>query len=64
MKDYIDRPSFIERSIHAVGDHFELRAADTEISESPSSRAFVPSSRLLTKQELEEATLMSQTATL
>ncbi|KAL2230462.1 uncharacterized protein LOC105172155 isoform X2 [Sesamum indicum] len=61
MKDHIPRSNFIQRTIDAVGSHFVLRSADPEASQSPLSSKFEPSSRLLKREELEEAIFKSRT---
>ncbi|CAI9753096.1 unnamed protein product [Fraxinus pennsylvanica] len=61
MKDYIPRSNFIDRTIDAVGNHFLVRSMELEAIKYPSGTKFQPSSRLLRKQELEEAEFDSRT---
>ncbi|KAL3844775.1 hypothetical protein ACJIZ3_002178 [Penstemon smallii] len=62
MKDYIPRSSFIDRTIHAVGSHFRLRSPEPEAIQTPLGTKFEPSSRILRKQDLEEAIMKSPMA--
>ncbi|XP_022844444.1 uncharacterized protein LOC111367682 [Olea europaea var. sylvestris] len=62
MKDYISRPNFIDRTIDAVGSHFLVRSMELEAIKYTSGAKFKPSSRVLRKQELEEADFDSQTS--
>lgn len=62
MKDYISRPNFIDRTIDAVGSHFLVRSMELEAIKYTSGTKFKPSSRVLRKQELEEADFDSQTS--
>ncbi|KAL3528395.1 hypothetical protein ACH5RR_007717 [Cinchona calisaya] len=55
MKDYLPRSNFIDGTIHALGSHFSVKQMKIEAIESPLNTEFIPTSRLLTKQELEEA---------
>ncbi|GMH21934.1 hypothetical protein Nepgr_023777 [Nepenthes gracilis] len=55
MKDYMPRSAFIDGTIKAAGSHFSLRSIHLEEIESLASTKFTPSSRLLTRQELEVA---------
>lgn len=60
MKDYLSRSQFINRTIDAVNSHFSVRSMELEEAERLCDMEFSPSSRLLEKQELEEALLESQ----
>ncbi|KAK6920890.1 hypothetical protein RJ641_014568 [Dillenia turbinata] len=60
MKDYISRSDFIDGTTKAVGSHFSLNSTQLASIEVPSNAEFTPSTRLLSKQELEAAAL-SQT---
>ncbi|XP_051131521.1 uncharacterized protein LOC127251726 [Andrographis paniculata] len=53
MKDYISRSNFIDRTIDAVGNHFVLKSEDLEDAQNHLSSNFAPTSRLLTREELE-----------
>ncbi|KZT76335.1 lipoate-protein ligase A [Dorcoceras hygrometricum] len=55
MKDYIARSDFIHRTISAVGSHFQLRYSEPKAIQWPRGTKFEPSSRLLRKEELDEA---------
>ena len=55
MKDLLPRSAFIEGTIKAAGTHFLLRFVSCDAIESSASANFTPSSRMLTKQELEAA---------
>ncbi|XP_031377275.1 uncharacterized protein LOC116192774 isoform X2 [Punica granatum] len=55
LKDYLSRLTFIERTVNALGTHFSLKSVDSEANRDSSAVKFVPSTRLLTRQELEEA---------
>ncbi|XP_022884504.1 uncharacterized protein LOC111401140 isoform X1 [Olea europaea var. sylvestris] len=61
MKDYIPRLYFIDRTIDAVGSHFVVRSMELKAIKHPSGTEFQPSSRFLSKQELEEAEFDSLT---
>lgn len=52
MKDYISRQEFIDRTISALGSQFSV--TELESSDCPDDTKFVPSTRLLGKQELKE----------
>ncbi|XP_075480150.1 uncharacterized protein LOC142520847 isoform X1 [Primulina tabacum] len=62
MKDYMTRSDFIDRTINAVGCHFLLRYSEPKAIQWPLGTKFEPSSRLLRKQELDEAIFNSSTA--
>ncbi|XP_073022078.1 uncharacterized protein [Primulina eburnea] len=62
MKDYMTRSDFIDRTINAVGCHFLLRYSEPKAIQWPLGTKFEPSSRLLRKQELDEAIFNSPTA--
>ncbi|KAH6801518.1 Biotin/lipoate A/B protein ligase family [Perilla frutescens var. hirtella] len=59
MKDYISRSKFIDRTMNAVGTSFVLRSREVEDIHNPAASKFEPSSRLLTRRELGEATCES-----
>ncbi|XP_055831447.1 uncharacterized protein LOC129900487 isoform X1 [Solanum dulcamara] len=54
MKDYISRQEFISRTISALGSQFCVTPLELESSDCPDDAKFVPSTRLLGKQDLEE----------
>ncbi|GAB2213092.1 hypothetical protein Droror1_Dr00021110 [Drosera rotundifolia] len=56
MKDSISRSAFIDGTIKATANHFSLRSTEMEEVES-TIKDFVPSSKLLKRQELEEASV-------
>ncbi|GAB2220139.1 hypothetical protein Drorol1_Dr00007782 [Drosera rotundifolia] len=56
MKDYISRSAFIDGTIKATANHFSLRSTEVEEVES-TIKDSVPSSKLLKRQELEEASV-------
>lgn len=62
MKDYISRSNFIDRTIIAVGTHFLLRSPEPEAIQYTFDSKFKPSSGLLKRQELAEATFKSPKA--
>lgn len=53
MKEYLPRTLFIEKTLEALETHFSMQAI--EKIGIPNGAAFVPSTSLLTKQELEDA---------
>ncbi|XP_052189025.1 uncharacterized protein LOC127799232 isoform X3 [Diospyros lotus] len=55
MKDYITRPLFIDRTAKAIENHFYVKPVDLELDAAACEAGFVRSTRLLMKQELEEA---------
>ncbi|KAJ0042854.1 hypothetical protein Pint_19202 [Pistacia integerrima] len=55
MKDYMPRSVFIENTIEAIETYFSVQPANLEAIDTSSEANFVHSTRLLTKQELEEA---------
>ncbi|TQD79194.1 hypothetical protein C1H46_035232 [Malus baccata] len=55
MKDYIPRSVFLEKTVEAIGTQFSVRPELSDTIEATSNTKFVPSTRLLTRQELEEA---------
>ncbi|XP_060216671.1 uncharacterized protein LOC132644125 isoform X2 [Lycium barbarum] len=55
MKDYISRQEFINRTISALGSQFCVTSLELESFDCPDDTKFVPSSRLLGKQELEDS---------
>ncbi|XP_050121275.1 uncharacterized protein LOC126598930 isoform X2 [Malus sylvestris] len=55
MKDIIPRSVFLEKTVEALGSQFSMRSEQSDAIERTSSTKFVPSTRLLTRQELEEA---------
>lgn len=60
MKDYLPRSNFINGTIHVLGNHFYVKPIEMEAVESPSNTIFKTTSRLLRKQELEEAAVNLQ----
>lgn len=55
LKDYISRSDFIDGTIDAVGNHFILKSQESGTIPNLVSSEFTPSSRLLNRDELEEA---------
>lgn len=55
MKDYLPRLDFISRTVDTVESHFSIRSTELGEVNSPPNMSFAHSSKLLTKQELEEA---------
>lgn len=55
LKDYLPRSTFIDRTVSALQTHFLVESVDSEAVRDPSAVKFVPSTRQLTRQELEEA---------
>lgn len=53
MKDILPRSAFIVRTIKAVESQFSVRFVPLNEIESLDSTEFVPSSRILTTEELE-----------
>ncbi|PWA64333.1 biotin/lipoate A/B protein ligase family [Artemisia annua] len=60
MKDYISRSDFINKTIDAAGSQFSIESTEFEAIKPPSSLKFTPTSKLLTKQELEAAIYQTQ----
>lgn len=59
MKDYLSRSIFINRTIEAAKTQFSIRSTESESIETTANTKFCPSTRLLTKQELEAAAFAS-----
>ncbi|KAJ0533090.1 putative lipoate--protein ligase [Helianthus annuus] len=59
MKDYISRSDFISRTIDAAGRLFSVESTEFEAVKSSSNVNFTPTSRLLTNQELEAASMIA-----
>ena len=59
MKDYLSRSIFINRTIEAAKTQFSIRSTESESIETTANTNFCPSTRLLTKQELEAAAFAS-----
>ncbi|XP_008239929.1 PREDICTED: lipoate-protein ligase LplJ [Prunus mume] len=55
LKDYIPRSVFLDKTVDALGTQFSVRSEQLDAFEATSNINFVPSTRLLTRQELEEA---------
>ncbi|XP_050226750.1 uncharacterized protein LOC126676565 [Mercurialis annua] len=55
MKEYLSRSEFIERTVKALETHFLIEPITLEGFNASNESAFIPSTRLLTKQELEDA---------
>lgn len=55
MKDYMPRTDFINRTVDAIEDEFSIRTIELEEAQSSPNTEFVHSSKILTAQELEEA---------
>ncbi|XP_019241109.1 PREDICTED: uncharacterized protein LOC109221102 [Nicotiana attenuata] len=55
MKDYISRQEFINRTISSLDNHFSVTSLELKSYDCPDDTKFMPSSRLLGKQELEES---------
>lgn len=58
MKDYMPRSVFINKTVEAIGTQFSVKSEQSDPIETNSN--FVPSTRLLTRQELEEVALGSR----
>ncbi|XP_062028102.1 uncharacterized protein LOC133744017 isoform X1 [Rosa rugosa] len=58
MKDYMPRSVFIDKTVEAISTEFSVNSEETDPFGTNSK--FVPSTRLLTRQELEEVALASQ----
>nr|XP_043607337.1 putative lipoate-protein ligase A [Erigeron canadensis] len=59
MKDYLSRSDFINKTIDAAGSHFSVKSSEFDALKLRSNSKFTPTSRLLTKQELEAAAIKS-----
>lgn len=59
MKDYISRSDFINKTIDATRSQFSVTSTEFDSVNSLTNSKFTPSSRLLTKQELETAAIKS-----
>ncbi|KAG2679286.1 hypothetical protein I3760_11G044700 [Carya illinoinensis] len=59
MKDYMPRSTFIDKTEGAIDTHFSLRSRESEDIETLPNIQFSPSTRPLTKRELEAAALAS-----
>ncbi|KAH0975721.1 hypothetical protein GBA52_017620 [Prunus armeniaca] len=55
LKDYIPRSVFLDKTVDALGTQFSVRSEQLDAFEATSNTKFVPSTRLLTRKELEEA---------
>ncbi|XP_025015335.1 putative lipoate-protein ligase A isoform X2 [Ricinus communis] len=55
MKEYFSRTVFIERTLKALQTHFSVEPINLEGLGASHETGFVPSTKLLTKQELEDA---------
>ncbi|KAJ4845044.1 hypothetical protein Tsubulata_010834 [Turnera subulata] len=55
MKEYIPRTIFVERTLKALESHFSLQEMNSETIVTPNGATFVPSTSLLTRQELMDA---------
>lgn len=55
MNEYLPRTDFIEKTTEAIETYFSVKNVNLEATEEPCGAEFVPSTRLLSKQELEEA---------
>ena len=58
MKDYMPRSVFIDETVKAIGNHFSVKPLDLDVNAVAADVAdakFVHTTRLLMKQELEEA---------
>ncbi|KAJ4707427.1 Lipoate-protein ligase A [Melia azedarach] len=55
MKEFLPRSVFIEKTIESIENYFQVKHLNLEAAEGPRGAEFVHSTRLLTKQELEEA---------
>ncbi|KAI4339855.1 hypothetical protein MLD38_024749 [Melastoma candidum] len=55
LKDYLARSEFIDKTISALGSHFSMEHVELEPSQQSLAADFVPSSREITMQEMEEA---------
>ncbi|PQP93122.1 hypothetical protein Pyn_31177 [Prunus yedoensis var. nudiflora] len=67
LKDYIPRSVFLDKTVDALRTQFSVRSDQLDAFEATSNTKFVPSTRLLTRQELEEVafeTTLSQSLSL
>lgn len=55
MNEYLPRTDFIEKTTKAIETYFSVKNVNLEATEESCGAEFVPSTRLLSKQELEEA---------
>ncbi|GMP30578.1 hypothetical protein CsSME_00005185 [Camellia sinensis var. sinensis] len=55
MKEYMPRSVFIDETVKAIGNHFSVNRVDLDVDAAAYDAGFNHSSRLLMKQELEEA---------
>ncbi|KAI4346615.1 hypothetical protein L6164_007496 [Bauhinia variegata] len=55
MKEYLPRSEFIERTTEAIGAHFSVKPTSLEAIDLPSASEFVPTTGLLTEQEIRES---------
>ncbi|KAK4803256.1 hypothetical protein SAY86_001459 [Trapa natans] len=55
LKDYLPRSTFINKTVEALGTHFSLESVVYEADKDPSAIKFMPTTRQLTREELEEA---------
>lgn len=58
MKEYMPRSEFIERTIKAVGDEFSVSPVSLESLNSDSVSEYVHTTKLLTEQEIREASIV------
>ncbi|ONI08698.1 hypothetical protein PRUPE_5G195000 [Prunus persica] len=63
LKDYIPRSVFLDKTVDALRTQFSVRSEQLDAFEATSNTKFVPSTRLLTRQELEEAAFGSHAET-
>ncbi|GAB4860912.1 hypothetical protein Ancab_036073 [Ancistrocladus abbreviatus] len=56
MRDYLSRGEFIDRTVEVTRNHFSLRSMHLKDIESAAGTSFTPSSKLLTRRELQAAT--------
>ncbi|XP_024019577.1 uncharacterized protein LOC21389922 isoform X2 [Morus notabilis] len=59
MKDYMPRSVFIDKTVEALGTEFSVRSVKSDGLASFLNTKFSPSTRLLTRQELEAAAFAS-----
>ena len=61
MKDYVPRSVFIDKTVEALETDFSVRSVEPNDLLSLLNTNFCPSTRLLTRKELDAAAFASQT---
>lgn len=59
MKDYMTRSVFIAKTVRAIGNRFTVEPVELDLDVAVDDARYVHSTRLLVKQELEEALRIS-----